>query len=60
MPMLLAGRGGGSLETGRVLNSRDGEDKDRRACSLYLEAQGYRSFRFLTMRGSYDYFPRAG
>jgi hypothetical protein len=36
MPMLLAGRGGGSLKTGRVLNFRDRPDGQRRACSLYL------------------------
>ena len=35
MPILLAGRGGG-LNTGRVLNVRDRDDADRRACSLYL------------------------
>ncbi len=36
MPILLAGRGGGRLQTGRVLNYRDRPDDDRRACSLYL------------------------
>jgi hypothetical protein len=36
MPILLAGRGGGSLETGRVLDYLDGGDDNRRACSLYL------------------------
>lgn len=36
MPMLLAGRGGGSLETGRVLDYLDKGDEHRRACSLYL------------------------
>lgn len=36
MPMLLAGRGGGTLQTGRVLDYRDRDDADRRACSLYL------------------------
>jgi hypothetical protein len=36
MPMILAGGGGGSLETGRVLNYRDAGDENRRACSLYL------------------------
>ncbi|MCZ6698583.1 MAG: DUF1552 domain-containing protein [Planctomycetota bacterium] len=35
VPILLAGRGGG-LETGRVLDYRDRDDGDRRACSLYL------------------------
>jgi uncharacterized protein DUF1552 len=36
MPMLLAGRGGGSLQTGRVLDYRDRGNDNRRACSLYL------------------------
>ncbi len=36
MPMLLAGRGGGTLVTGRVLDYRDRGDAHRRACSLYL------------------------
>ncbi len=36
MPMLLAGRGGGSLEPGRVLDYLDRNDVERRACSLYL------------------------
>ena len=36
MPIVLAGRGGGTLETGRVLNYLDREDDDRRACNLYL------------------------
>jgi hypothetical protein len=36
MPILLAGRGGGSLETGRVLDYIDRKPDDRRACSLYL------------------------
>lgn len=36
MPIVLAGRGGGSLETGRVLNYLDRGDDNRRACSLYL------------------------
>jgi len=36
MPMLLAGRGGGRLETGRILDYRDRGDENRRACSLYL------------------------
>jgi hypothetical protein len=36
MPILLAGRGGGSLETGRVLDYLDCGDDNRRACSLYL------------------------
>ena len=36
MPMLLAGRGGGSLKTGRILDYRASGDANRRACSLYL------------------------
>jgi hypothetical protein len=36
MPVLLAGRGGGSLQTGRVLDYLDRGDENRRACSLYL------------------------
>jgi hypothetical protein len=36
MPILLAGRGGGTLETGRVLDYHDRGDGNRRACSLYL------------------------
>jgi hypothetical protein len=36
MPILLAGRGGGGLRTGRVLDYLGEADDDRRACSLYL------------------------
>lgn len=36
MPMLLAGRAGGALKTGRVLDYLDRGDDQRRACSLYL------------------------
>jgi hypothetical protein len=36
MPMLLAGHGGGTLETGRVLDYLSRGDDQRRACSLYL------------------------
>lgn len=36
LPMLLAGGGGGTLRTGRVLDWRDRGDAHRRACSLYL------------------------
>lgn len=36
MPMLLAGRGGGSLKTGRILDCLDLGNSKRRACSLYL------------------------
>jgi hypothetical protein len=40
MPMLLAGRGGGSFETGRVIDYRRRGDEHRRACSLYLSLLG--------------------
>lgn len=36
MPIVLAGRGGGTLAPGRVLNYRERPDPERRACSLYL------------------------
>ena len=36
MPMLLAGRAGGRLKTGRVLDYLSAGDGNRRACSLYL------------------------
>jgi hypothetical protein len=36
MPILLAGRGGGTLQPGRVLDYRERPDSERRACSLYL------------------------
>jgi hypothetical protein len=36
MPMLLAGRAGGRLQTGRVLDYLALGDANRRACSLYL------------------------
>jgi hypothetical protein len=36
MPILLAGRAGGLLKTGRVLDYLDKGDANRRACSLYL------------------------
>ena len=36
MPMLLAGRAGGRLKTGRVLDYFHAGDDHRRACSLYL------------------------
>ncbi|MEZ5355854.1 MAG: DUF1552 domain-containing protein [Bryobacteraceae bacterium] len=36
MPMLLAGKGGGSLRHGRVLDYLERGDDNRRACSLYL------------------------
>lgn len=36
MPILLAGRGGGTLTPGRVLDYRNRGDDHRRACSLYL------------------------
>jgi len=36
MPILLAGKGGGTLQTGRVLDYQGRGDANRRACSLYL------------------------
>ena len=36
MPMLLAGRGGGTLTPGRVVDYLESGDESRRACSLYL------------------------
>lgn len=36
MPMLLAGRGGGTLKPGRIIDCLDKGDENRRACSLYL------------------------
>jgi hypothetical protein len=36
MPILLAGKGGGNLATGRILDYRQRGDDNRRACSLYL------------------------
>lgn len=36
MPLVLAGRGNGSLRQGRILNYLDKGDGNRRACSLYL------------------------
>jgi hypothetical protein len=36
MPLLLAGHAGGTLKTGRILDYKDKENDNRRACSLYL------------------------
>lgn len=36
MPILLAGHGGGTLKTGRVLDYKEKGNDNRRACSLYL------------------------
>ena len=36
MPLLLAGRAGGTLKPGRILDYLDKGDDNRRACSLYL------------------------
>jgi hypothetical protein len=36
MPMLLAGRAGGTMKTGRVLDYLERGNENRRACSLYL------------------------
>jgi hypothetical protein len=36
LPILLTGKGGGSLRTGRILDYLDKGDANRKACSLYL------------------------
>ena len=36
MPILLAGRGGGTLKAGRILDYLDKGDANRKVCSLYL------------------------
>ena len=36
MPIVIAGKAGGSLKTGRILDYLDKGDDNRRACSLYL------------------------
>lgn len=36
MPILLAGKGGGSLQPGQVLDFKEEDADNRRACSLYL------------------------
>jgi hypothetical protein len=49
LPVILAGKGGGSLKTGRVLDYLAKGDDNRRACSLYLslmDRMGVRLDRF--------------
>ena len=36
LPIVLAGRAGGALQTGRILDYFDAGDDNRRACSLFL------------------------
>lgn len=36
MPMILAGKGGGSIQTGRVLDFMQQPKEERRACNLYV------------------------
>jgi hypothetical protein len=36
LPIVLAGKAGGALQTGRILDYLDKGDDNRRACSLYL------------------------
>ena len=36
LPILLTGKGGGTLKTGRILDYLDKGDDNRKACSLYL------------------------
>jgi Protein of unknown function (DUF1552) len=40
LPILLTGKGGGSLKTGRVLDYLGRGDDNRKACSLYLSLMG--------------------
>ncbi len=49
MPIVMAGKAGGAMKTGRVLDYSAKGDENRRACSLYLsimERMGVRSIRF--------------
>ncbi len=49
MPMVLAGRAGGTLRTGRILDYLEAGNDNRRACSLYLslmDRMGVRLNRF--------------
>lgn len=49
LPVILAGKGNGSLKTGRILDYRDKGDDNRRACSLHLslmDKMGVRLDRF--------------
>ncbi|HWQ31409.1 MAG TPA: DUF1552 domain-containing protein [Blastocatellia bacterium] len=49
LPIVLAGKAGGALQTGRILNYLDKGDDNRRACSLYLslmDLMGIRLDRF--------------
>ena len=36
LPILLTGKGGGTIKTGRILNYLDKGDDNRKACSLHL------------------------
>jgi hypothetical protein len=36
MPLVLAGKGGGTLQPGRILDYLPKGDENRKACSLYL------------------------
>jgi hypothetical protein len=49
LPFLLTGKGGGTLETGRVLDYLEEGDENRKACSLHLslmDRMGVRLDRF--------------
>jgi len=49
MPIVLAGKAGGAMQTGRVLDYRTKGDENRRACSMYLsmmERMGVKADRF--------------
>jgi hypothetical protein len=36
LPILLTGKGGGSLKTGRILDYLEKDNEQRKACSLHL------------------------
>ena len=49
LPILLTGKGGGSLKTGRILDYLDRPDEQRKACSLHLslmDRMGVKADRF--------------
>jgi len=49
MPMILAGNGGGTIQTGRILDYMQQPKEERRACNLYLslmERMGVEANRF--------------
>jgi hypothetical protein len=49
LPILLTGKGGGSLETGRILDYLDKSDDNRKGCSLHrslMDRMGVKLDRF--------------